>query len=578
MVDDEPLVMEMLQTILEEHGYKNFVQIDDSRQAIEAVNQQQPDVLLLDLKMPHLDGIAILETLRKNSKTQYLSVIVLTSSDDSLTKLRVLELGATDFLAKPVDPSELVLRLRNTLTIKAYQDKLAYYDPLTKLPNRKLFIERLQWAIKFAERENHRVAVMNVAIDRFQQVNNSLGTRMGDQLLQQIAGRLISSLRKSDASSRAAVGPIGRNIARLSGDEFAILLPIIKSKAAKGILTVATNIREILKEAFLLDGNEVFVTASIGVAIYPNDAQDSDTLMKQAGAATTFAKENGRDCFQFYSKEISEASKRRLSIESGLRRALDRSELSLYYQPKVDASTEKITGVEALLRWERPSEGLVMPGEFIPIAEETGIITQIGEWVLEEACRQSIRWNEMGFKDLQMSINVSTQQFRGSNFPNAIEKVLKRSGLRPQNLFVEITEGMLIGDIQRISDILFEIKATGCCISIDDFGTGYSSFNYLKSFPIDELKIDRSFIIDIADEYDDQAIVSAMVAMAKLLELSVVAEGVEHIQQLEFLQALECDTIQGYYYSRPLSVTEFEAYYRTRNFNTKIRDKDYAVK
>ena len=267
MIDDEAPVAEMLQNILEEHGYKNFIHIDDSRDAIKAIESRQPDVLLLDLQMPVVDGLQLLERLREDARTEFLSVIVLTSTDDALTKLRVLELGATDFLAKPIDPSELVLRLRNTLTIKAYQDKLANYDALTGLPNRKLFLERTAWAITFASHENHQVGVINVAIDRFQQVNNSLGTHCGDQLLKKIAERLVETIERLvetiDSCAIEAKGSVGsswRNIARLSGDEFSLLLPIIKNKSANNIIMVADSVRENLKKVFLLDDNEVYIT------------------------------------------------------------------------------------------------------------------------------------------------------------------------------------------------------------------------------------------------------------------------------------------------------------------------------
>lgn len=562
MIDDEPIVMDVLETCLEEHGYRRFVKIEDSRLAVDAVNKERPDVVLLDLNMPNIDGFDILQTLRNQPETRFLSVIVLTSSNDSATKLRALELGATDFLAKPIDRSELVLRIKNTLTVKAYQDQLAYYDTLTQLPNRKLFLDRLDWAIKCAERSDNGVAVLNVAVDRFQQVNEMLGPQAGDQLLIKIAERLATSLRESDAIGRGDSKPHPRNMARLSGDEFSILLTNIYS--VEQIIPIAERIRQSLACAFLINDREIYVTASVGISTFPDDAADTNTLMQHAGAATAHAKEKGRDCHQFYSQEVNAIAQRRMFIEQSLRKVLERNELELYYQPKIAIDSGDVIGMEALLRWFHPEKGAISPFEFIPIAEQTGLINEIGEWVLRQACKQASLWRQQGLGNLNISVNASAHQFRDNQFPHSVQNAIVEANLPPELLTIEITEGVLIGDRERIGDLLFKIKTTGACLSIDDFGTGYSSLSYLKSFPIDELKIDRSFIIDVPADEDSTAIVKAIVAMAKGLGLEVVAEGVETKAQLNFLAKLNCDSIQGYYYSKPLAADEFVAFCRKK--------------
>lgn len=563
MIDDEPFVMDVLEAYLVNYGYKHFKRVEDSRLAVKTILKEAPDLVLLDVNMPYIDGFELLTELRANLETKYLSVIVLTSSADPEVKLKALELGASDFLAKPVDQSELALRLRNTLTLKAYQDQLAYYDNLTKLPNRKLFLDRLDWALKCAKRSGEQVAVVNVAIDRFQQVNDMLGPQVGDKLLVEVSARLLNALRESDSVMRASDEPQRRSTARLGGDEFSILLNNLRSVGQ--IAAVAERVRKTLRAVFVIEDRDVFVTCSIGVATFPADASDTNTLMKQACAATAYAKEMGRDCYQFYSADINSLSQRRMSLEHSLRRVLERQELRLYYQPKISVASERVCGAEALLRWDSPEEGFISPAEFIPIAEETGIIIEIGEWVLNQACRQAVEWSNQGLTDLKFAVNVSARQFRDNSFPQLVQSVLKSTGLNPENLIIEITEGVLIGDTERTSDLLFKIKTTGAMLSIDDFGTGYSSLSYLKTFPIDELKIDRSFIVDVPQEEDSSAIVRAIVAMSKGLGLKVVAEGVETAAQLAFLKGLECDIIQGFYYARPMPADEFLTYYRSHN-------------
>lgn len=561
MVDDEPLLMDVLQAFLEEDGYHNFIKVEDSRKAMDVLHSERPDIMLLDLKMPHVDGFEILEEVRGSQDGERIPVIVLTSSTDAETKLRALELGATDFLAKPVDASEMVLRLRNTLTVKAYQDQLTYYDALTHLPNRKLFMDRLEWLLRKARRERSRVAVLDIGLDRFKQINDSLGPAVGDEVLKQVASRMLSSVRETDVLARVGSRDIWRQLSRLSGDEFSLVLSGLQPASSSAY--VAKRIQDAISEKMVVNGNEIYLSASVGIAIFPEDGEECDRLIKNAGAATAFAKEQGRDNCEFYSRKINEHSRRRLTIEADLRRAMERDELRLHYQPKLDAQSGVVRGCEALLRWQREDGSITMPSEFIPVAEESGLITQMGEWVIQEACRQQVAWRTAGVGDLSVSVNVAGPQFRKNSLSNFIRATMDDINIDPKRLTLEITESMLMGDADDLVRKLHEIRAFGPTFSIDDFGTGYSSLSYLKRFPIDELKIDRSFIIEVPAARDDGAIVRAIIAMAHSLDLTVVAEGVEHAGQLEYLKSLNCDLIQGYYFSKPLPADAFADYVLT---------------
>jgi len=562
MVDDEPILMEVLQAFLEEEGYQNFVTVEESSSALDVMRRRKPDIVLLDLKMPEVTGFEILEQVRADKILQRVPVIVLTSSSDPATKLKALELGATDFLAKPVDASELALRLRNTLTVKAYQDELTFYDALTGLPNRARFLERLDWSLKSAQRSGDAVSVLKVSIDRFNQINGTLGPNAGDSLLRQVANRLNNSVRLSDVVSHTGRDDIWQNLARLGGDEFSILLP--GGNASEDAAYVANRILSVLRDSFDIDGHEVFVTGSAGIAVYPEDALTTDSLMKNSGAAAEFAKQQGRDNYQFYSKEINKRAKERLNVESQLRRAIENKQFVLHYQPKVNVATGKVTSMEALVRWQHPERGLLSPYHFISIAEGASLIADIGEWVIYEACRQNKIWQSEGLGFLDIAVNVSSQQFAPKYLQKTLDAAIK-SGMDLEYLVIEITESMLMGDEERTIDILNKIRKAGPKLSIDDFGTGYSSFGYLKRFPVDELKIDRSFLTEVPQEKDDCAIVRAIIAMAESLEMSVVAEGVERQDQLDFLNNLKCDVIQGFFFSKPLPADEFAKYVRAKN-------------
>lgn len=557
MVDDEPIMMDIVQAFLEDEGYHQFVTVDQSPEAIDTLNNNQPDILLLDLDMPEVNGFDILKELRSSPKHMYLPVIILTASSESDSKLKALEYGATDFLSKPIDPSELALRLRNTLAAKAYQDQLAYYDALTGLPNRALFIDRLNWAIAQAGRERKPLALLDIGLDRFRQINETLGPQVGDKILKIIADRLLEVVRGSDVISRSLEQDASRSLARLGGDEFSIIICGVENVRAAEI--VIKRVLSAIKEPIEIDGNEIFLSAGIGVSVYPNDGADADAVIKNAGSAKEFAKQDGADNFKFYSKKMNASSRERLNMEFKLRHALEKNELVLFYQPKVDANSGKVLGMESLIRWIDPEKGMISPVLFIPVAEATGLIVPIGEWVIEEACRQTQEWIKAGY-DLKVSVNVSGRQFSDNGLQRCIKKSLLKSGLHPKHLVIEITESMMMGNAEENIIMLKELKELGISISIDDFGTGYSSLSYLKKFPIDELKIDRSFILDVPTNQDDSSIVKAIIAMAHALDLSVVTEGVEEESQLNFLRECNCDIIQGFYFSKPLDSENFTKY------------------
>jgi len=420
---------------------------------------------------------------------------------------------------------------------------MARHDSLTGLPNRMMFSSLLNVAIPTAARYKRDFAVMFIDLDRFKFINDTLGHEAGDLLLKEIAARFKQTLRASDV------------IARLGGDEFVVLVQEISDR--EHAATVARKMLSAAIKPMMLVGQECRVTASIGIALFPGDGEDEQALMKNADSAMYFAKEEGKNNFQFYTSEISSQSLERLTLESNLRRAMERQEFSLNYQAKLDLKTGAITGVEALLRWQSAELGSVSPNKFIPIAEETGLIVHIGRWVLKTACEQNVAWQRQSLPPINMAVNLSVRQFADENLLDDIATILRETGMTPGLLELEITEGMLIHNIERAIRLLTAIKQMGVRLAIDDFGTGYSSLGQLKNFPIDTLKVDRSFIRDLATDSEDRAITSAIIAMGKTLSLTVVAEGVETIEQQDFLRGQACDEMQGYYFSKPIAAEEF---------------------
>ena len=420
---------------------------------------------------------------------------------------------------------------------------LATHDALTGLPNRAMFSHLLNLAIPTAQRYERRFAVLFIDLDRFKFINDTLGHEAGDALLNEVTSRFKLALRASDA------------IARLGGDEFVVMVqemahPEQAAHVARKLLSAA------MKPVVLM-GHECRVTASIGIAVYPNDGEDEQSLMKNADIAMYFAKEEGKNNFQFYSKDIKSQSLELMIVESNLRHAMERNEFTLHYQAKVDLKTNSITGVEALLRWNNAALGSVPPVQFIPVAEETGLIVAIGIWVLRTACIQNVVWQQQGLPPICVAVNLSVRQFADDNLLTQIASVLSETAMPPHLLELEITEGMVVHNPERAIKLLTAIKAMGVRLAIDDFGTGYSSLGQLKNFPIDTLKVDRSFIRDLATDSEDKAITKAIIAMGKTLSLTVVAEGVETIEQESFLREFACDQMQGFYFSKPIAAEDF---------------------
>jgi diguanylate cyclase (GGDEF)-like protein/PAS domain S-box-containing protein len=419
----------------------------------------------------------------------------------------------------------------------------AQHDLVTNLPNRLLLNDRITQSISLGRRQNRPIAVIFLDLDRFKYINDSLGHGIGDRLLQSVSKRLLSAVRGSDTVSRQG------------GDEFVILLSEIAYPEDAG--TSAKKILLLLSEPHSIGGKELHINGSIGISVYPEDGEDAETLIKNADTAMYHAKESGRNNFQFFKAEMNQKSVERQSLEGSLRRALERGEFLLYYQPKVNLDTSEITGVEALIRWQHPDRGLLSPSQFVSIAEDCGLILQIGYWVLHEACRQARAWQDAGLPFKRVSVNVSAVEFHDKGFVEGVRTILSETGLDAAYLDLELTEGVLMDDVESTAAVLRELKMMGLHLAVDDFGTGYSSLSYLRQFPIDVLKIDKSFVHQISGDPNDSAIVSAIIDMGRNLKQRVIAEGIETQQQLAFLQARHCAEGQGYLFSRPLAAPQF---------------------
>ncbi len=420
-----------------------------------------------------------------------------------------------------------------------------HHDPLTGLVNRIHFIEKITDALKLAKETKEKLAVLVLDLDRFKGINESFGSAVGDVILQRVAEGLTGT-----------VGP-ECTVARLGGDEFAILLPCVKNE--KEVIKTVSSILHHFEQPMVLEGNELFLTVSVGLSLYPYDGSDPESLMNHADSAMYQAMEISGSSYQFYTADMNRKAVEQVKLESSLRKALERQELIVYYQPQVDLQTGKVIGTEALIRWQHPELGLLSPTSFIPIAEETGFIIPIGEWILRSACEQTKAWQLAGYPPIRVAVNLSSRQFQQEHLLETVTRVLSQTSLEPHFLELEITESIAMNNVNHVIDTLHRLKSLGVTLAIDDFGTGYSSLSYLSRFPINNLKIDRSFVSNFTSSHDDATIVKAIISLAKGLNLYVTAEGVETSQQVEFLRKLHCNKVQGYLYSEPLSAAEFEA-------------------
>src|ERR1700674_1456977 len=561
IADDSAISRCLVQKTLECGGYE-VLAVENGRSAVECLSSADgPRLALLDWVMPELDGLSVCRQIRSLSNHPYIYMILLTSNVSKEDMVRGFEAGADDYLTKPCDPEEMKARLRAGQRILRLQDKLiqdARQDPLTQLPNRAFFLDQLVGCVKRAKRlPDYIFAVLFVDIDGFKNVNDSLGHFAGDQLIVQIAERLVSSVRREDVVSCSAdangeVRQIGEDtLARMGGDEFTILLVDIRD-ASDGI-RVAERIQQKLASPFLISGQEVSITASIGIALSATGYSTAEDILRDADTAMYRAKALGKSRYEICDPAMHARAVSRLKLETDRRRAMDGEEFRVHYQPIVSLRDCRIIGFEALLRWQRPGFGLVMPEEFVPVAEETGLILFSGLWVLREACRQMRAWNLQFPSDpaFTVAVNISGKQFAQPDLVSEVDRILRETCLDPHCLKLELTESVTMREVERAARIFGELKTLGVRLSMDDFGTGYSSLSYLRRFPLDTLKIDRSFISEMEDTSESRAIVQMILSLGRSLGMEMVAEGVETAEQASLLRSLGCEYAQGYFFIKP---------------------------
>jgi diguanylate cyclase (GGDEF)-like protein/PAS domain S-box-containing protein len=693
IIDDDLTMRLLLRQALEQHGFR-VEEADGGAIALEALSHVQPDIILLDVDMPDMDGYAVCSQLRQIGGFEHTPVVMVTGYEDVDSVNRAYEVGATDFVSKPINwtifghrmryilrsaqaftalktsearsnallraipdmifrqdgkgryidfqggqqhmavmspkdfigktmeevlpgeiaapalqhlrrvlssgsgqrfeyqleiegtthyfearmaasgENEVISLVRDITDQKLYEDQiqqLAFYDNLTDLPNRRLFFEHLEHEIRQCERSDSVVAILFLDLDRFKLINDTLGHSVGDTVLVEVGRRLSDCVRSADAIARPGHEESLASVARLGGDEFTMLIGGIRD--ARESEPVARRILEALSVPITIRGRDLYITPSIGIATYPVDGEDAETLLKNADAAMYKAKEEGRNCIRFYSNSINDRALARFTLEADLRTTLENNGLEVHYQPQVDLHTGIATGMEALVRWNHPQRGYISPSDFIPVAEEAGLIDKLSEWVMRTACAQARAWSRQGAGEVRMAVNLSARQFYAGDLASVVADVLASTGCESRLLEVELTESMVMKDPKITLAALEALKEMGVSIAVDDFGTGYSSLAYLKKYPLDVLKIDRSFVRDIATDPDDAAIAKAIIAMAKSLGMTVIGEGVETSQQLAFLRESGCDQVQGYLLARPDSASEVEKFLHGRVLMTSLLRK-----
>ncbi|MFT5709849.1 MAG: putative signal transduction protein with EAL and GGDEF domain [Halioglobus sp.] len=567
LVSDDDLNVRLLtRQCLEAEGM-SVVEAANGPETLDVFVRERPDLVFLDVEMPGMSGLEVCKRIRQMPQGESIPIMIVTGSNDRQSIDQGFEAGATQYKTKPVNWSLLgrdvqyMLRASNAFNaLKRQEDRLrylAYYDPLTSLPNRRSFNEQLNRILKRSQRRNSNAALLFIDLDHFKRINDSIGHGRGDRLLVEIAKRLTVELREDDAINYLAENnsedledaELGTEIARLGGDEFTVVLSDVPDIAH--VERIAKRILNSLSKPIPLQSHNPVVTPSIGIALFPHDGTDPDTLVKNADTAMYVAKAEGRACYRFYDEKMNATAVEQLKMEEDLRHALQNGELELRYQPQVDTANGLVVSMEALIRWKHPQRGMVSPAVFIPVAERTGLIIEVGEWVLEEVARHCSYWDTLPIEKFRICVNISPLQFNQNDLPVYLKEFLRKSGLDPNRLELEFTESAIMNDAEINIARLSELKALGLDLAVDDFGTGYSSLSYLKRFPIDTLKIDQSFVADL-DSPDGAAIVDAILALAKALNLRVIAEGIETKDQLRYLVRKQCHLLQGYYFSRPI--------------------------
>ncbi len=570
VVDDDRAMRLAIRQVLEKEGYR-IESATNGSQAIAICKRQMPDVILMDAVMPEVDGFTACKQIRNLPDGKHTPILMITALEDEHSIEHAFSVGATDYVPKPLNFTVLRGRLHRLLHVSRAEQHirhLAYNDPLTGLPNRTMFMDRLGELLVQMRGKDELLAILFLDLDRFKMVNDTMGHELGDRLLRAAADRIVHCVRSSDL------------VARLGGDEFTILLERMTSP--KAVASIAEKICNALSQPFSFLGREIYISTSIGISICPQDGRDIGTLMKHADTAMFRAKEKGGR-YQFYEFGMEAEVTKKLEIEADLRRALEGNELTLYYQPQIDLKTRTVVGMEALVRWKHPVRGMIPPSDFIPIAEETGLIIPLGELILRQACFQAQTWFNQGLKPLRVAVNLSGRQLENRELTQMVASVLEDSGLYPSYLELELTESTVMENAEEVIPILTQLKDMGLTLAIDDFGTGYSSLSYLRKFPIDLLKIDASFVRDITHDPDDRALISGIIALAKSIRLKVLAEGVETSEQEAFLIEQGCDLIQGYLISAPLEASLFEQqilckvtdHYSNTNNVTPFRKKSF---
>jgi len=553
IIDDDAPIRQLLIEVLSD-SYA-CCEAESAEQALAALARDDFDLVISDIRMGGMSGLELVPHVHSISPD---CVVLMISGQNNIeTAIQAMRAGAFDYITKPLDIQLVEAAVRRAITHhtlledkRRYEnhledlvqsrtaeiERLAHFDSLTDLPNRLLFADRLTQALKLPQRDNQKLCTLLLRLDRFKNINDTLGHTIGDRLLRDFAERIKVSIGEEST------------LARFEGDEFALLIPNVNGSG--NILNSLGQIRDLLNDPFVLDEHKLYLTFTAGISLSPTDGENAPELLKNAGVALNRALSLGGNNYQFYRADMNARALARLTMEAELRRALEKGELTLHYQPQVELSTQRIVGAEALARWQHPKLGFLSAAEFIPLAEDTGLITLLGEWAMREGCRQIARWQKAGAGDLRIAINVAARQFQQEDFVKMVGDILAETSLAPSSLELEITETSIMQDPELVITLLKQLKELGVCIAIDDFGVGYSSLMYLKRFPIDRLKIDRMFVNDSTTDSDDAALVMTIITMAHNLHLNVMAEGVETEEQLNLLRLLKCDEGQGYFFAK----------------------------